>query len=164
MVDKGSHGFNGLQGYIQGCLHIDMPFRRTQLTEHSYLTTSEQRFTTTKSHPSASSLEIQIINHHLVLDFLHAHLFPYAVSLQALHIQTIFAAERTVVKSHERCHALSVTNQSVTTDTYQGNRIHFRLKNTGRVKFTLTAVPICLPGIHLGINEATRTASSSSNG
>ena len=66
MVNKGSHGFNSLQGYIQGCLYIDMPFRRTQLTERNYLTTSEQWFTTTKSDAAASSLKIEIINHHLI--------------------------------------------------------------------------------------------------
>jgi hypothetical protein len=94
-----------------------MPFHRAQLAKIDDSIATQQRFTASKNNTTTCCLVIEIVHHHLVEDLLHIHLAPDAFSLEALCIKTVLTAQRTAMKGYEGGHALSVSSQSVTTNT-----------------------------------------------
>ena len=52
------------------------------------------------------------------------HLLPYAVSIKALGIETVFATKRTTVECHKRGDALAVYREAVAVDTDKWSCIH----------------------------------------
>ena len=163
VVNVGYHLLQPTERHVERRFHVDVPLRRASSAEVGYHVAAQQRLAAAEADAATRGLEIEVVDYHLLQDFLHRESLPHAVGAQALAVQTIAAVERTAVEGHQRGDARAVGSQTVTADSYE-RYFHFRRKVTGMVYFTATVTPFCRPGIHLGMALTTRSASASSRG
>lgn len=119
MVDEGQDGFHVLLRHVQARFQRDAPrgvdalIGFGQMAEGSDEVGAQQRLSTAESDAAARGLEIEVVCHHHLQEFVGSDGFPDAISFQALWVQAIAAVQRASVEGHERRDPLTVDRQAV---------------------------------------------------
>ena len=114
LVHQGKEPLQMRTIHVETGFNADVPSLVDERGEFFDEGAAQARLTATEGHTAASGEEIEVVDGKFLSEFVGGHLAKDAVGTQALGIETIAAAKRTAMESHQGGDPLAINRQPVT--------------------------------------------------